>query len=305
VYVSLSVGELYTAEPWGDFVGVDKGLKNYSFDNIKFEFRMIPYFFGVLSMEIFGTYRIAPFIASIISLFLTYLVTVQITKKRFAGIIAVGIVLQSENFLTYDSTITYPIMWIMFFLLAIYFIFKRLTISPISFVATMLSHPLSVGLFPITIPFIAVSDLPKRKKILTLSTYFVLIAIGAGVIFTGIIPLPTTFTVDSNSSFDGSRVIAAFASILTQFRYDGLIVVFLLPLVVCLFLASRKGIPNANAVLVLISGIILLVSFVPALTAQGNTPYRILPLVFFFAIGVGTLLSKNTNSLDELQSKTL
>jgi len=48
---------------------------------------MIPNFFAVLTMEIFGSYRIAPFIASIFCLFLTYLVTVQISKKRFAGII--------------------------------------------------------------------------------------------------------------------------------------------------------------------------------------------------------------------------
>jgi len=47
----------------------------------------------------------------------------------------------------------------------------------------------------------------------------------------------------------------------------------------------------------------LLVAFVPALTEQQNTPYRILPLVFFFAIGVGTLLSKNINLQDELLSR--
>jgi len=72
-----------------------------------------------------------------------------------------------------------------------------------------------------------------------------------------------------------------------------------------LFLASKKGISNANALLVLISGIILLILFVPSLTGVGNTPYRILPLVFFFAIGVGTLLSKNINLQDELLSRKL
>jgi len=44
----------------------------------------------------------------------------------------------------------------------------------------------------------------------------------------------------------------------------------------------------------------VLILFVPVLTGVGNTPYRILPLVFFFAIGVGTLLSKNINLQDEL-----
>ena len=291
-YVILNAGELYDREIWGDFEGVENILQNISLDNLSFSLRVIPYIFGFLTMEIFGSYRVAPFIASILCLFLTYLVTVQISKKRFGGIIALVIVLQSGNFITYDTTITYPILWIMFYLLSIYFVFKIFPLSPISFSAAAISHPLTVGFLPFTIPFIALLDLPKRKKILLVSSYFAFIVIGLVLIYMEIIPLPIDFTLDSASSIDVSRIIASFASILTQLRYDGLIVLFLLPLVVCLFLASKKGISNANAILVLISGIILLVSFIPALTGQQNTPYRILPLVFFFAIGVGTLLSK-------------
>ena len=292
-YAILTVGELYTEEPWADYKRtVEVPLQNFSFDNFAFNLKFIPTFFGYLSMELFGSYRVFPFIASTLCLFLTYLITVQITKKRFAGIIALAVVLQSGNFLIYDTTITYPIFWIMFYLLSIYFIFKSWPISPISFTSAVFSHPLTFGLFPLTIPFIALLDLPKRKKILLLSSYFALIVIGLVLIFTQIIPIPVTFTVDSTSSFDVSKIIDAFAIILSQFRYDGVIVLFLLPLVVCLFLTSKKGIPNANAVLVLIGGVILLTVFIPVLTDLGNTPYRILPLVFFFAIGVGTLLSK-------------
>jgi len=302
-YAIFNVGELYTQEHWGDFAGVKAALEKFSVEPT-FGLRVIPYFFGNLSMEIFDSYRIAPFIASIFCLFLTYLVTVQISKKRFAGIVALGIVLQSQNFLVYDTTITYPILWIMFYLLSIYFIFKSWPLSPISFGAAVISHPLSLAFLPMTILFIALVDLPKRKKILLLSTYFAFIAIGVVLIFTQIIPLSTIFGgFESSSSLDVNRIIDASSSILTQFRYDGLIVLFLLPLVVCLFLASKKGISNANAILVLIGGIILLIMFLPAVTGVGNTPYRILPLVFFFAIGVGTLLSKNINLQDELPSR--
>jgi len=292
-YSILTVGELYTEEPWTDYVGVKAQLQNWTFDDLEFHFKMIPYFFGYLSMELFGSYRVAPFIASILCLFLTYLITVQISKKRFAGIIALAIVLQSENFLIYDTTITYPILWIMFYLLSIYFIFKSWPFSSISFILAVFSHPLSIGFFPITILIIAVSDLSKRKKTLLLSSYFAVIVIGLFLIFAQTYPLPSYLTFENTSPLDVSRIIPASASILTQFRYDGLIVLFLLPLVVCLFLASKKGISNANTLLILIGGIILLVTFVPVLTPSANTPYRILPLVFFFAIGVGTLLSKN------------
>jgi len=299
-YAILTVGELYDREVWGDFVAtLEPALQNFSWDELGISGKLIPFVLGYLSMEFFGTYRVAPFIASILCLLFTYLVTVQISKKRFAGIIALVIVLQSENFLIYDNIITYPIMWIMFILLSIYFIFKFSPLSPIFFIPAVLSHALSIGLFPLTIPFIALSDLPKRKKIISLSSYLAFIVIGLVLIFTTNI-MDTFVGFSGTSSFDVSRIISASASILTQFRYDTLIVVFLLPLVVCLFLASKKGISNANSVLVLIGGIILLITFVPVLTAQGNTPYRILPLVFFFAIGVGTLLSKNINLQDDL-----
>jgi len=187
----------------------------------------------------------------------------------------------------------------MFYLLSLYFIFKRWYLSTIAFIPAIISHSLSVGFIPITILIIAVSDLSKRKKTLLLSSYFVLIIVGLILIFTQIMPFY------SFSSFDTSKIISGFAIILSQFRYDVVIVVFLLPLVVCLFLTSKKEISNANSVLILISGIMLMNILVPVLTVMGNTPYRILPLVFFFAIGVGTLLSKNINLQDESLSSKL
>jgi len=265
---------------------------------------VVPYTLAVLSMEIFGSYRVAPFIASILCLFFTYLVTTEISKKRFAGIVALFVVLQSENFGVYDTTITYPIMWIMFYLLSLYLIFKIFFASSVSYILSLLSHPLSMAFFPLTIIVIAVLDLPKRKKILLLSVNFAFIVIAVGIVATDIISLPSYLTSEAETeSFDFSRLVESFASIIIQFRYDGFIVVFLLPLVVCLFLVSKKGISNANVPLVLIGGILLLIVLVPVFTVMQNTPYRILPLVFFFAIGVGTLLSKNINLQNELPSK--
>jgi len=303
-YVVLNVEEVYTQEPWGDFGGVEKILQGISFDKLSLMgFRVIPYTLAVLSMEIFGSYRVAPFIASILCLFFTYLLTAEISKKRFAGIVALFVVLQSENFGVYDTTITYPIMWIMFYLFSLYLIFKIFFASSVSYILSVLSHPLSMAFFPITIIVIAVLDLPKRKKILLISTYVAFIVIAVGIVATEIIPFPGIFSAEGTSSPELSRLVEAYASIIIQFRYDGFIVVFLLPLVVCLFLVSRKGISNANVPLVLIGGIILLISFIPVLTNMQNTPYRILPLVFFFAIGVGTLFSKNINLQNELPSK--
>jgi len=300
-YAILNVGEIYTEEVWEDYkAGVERNLQNFSLDDLTVHGKLIPYFSAFLTMEVFGTYRVAPFIASILCLVLTYLITVQISKKRFAGIIALVIVLQSDNFLIYDTTITYPILWIMFYLLSIYFMFKSWPFSSICLAFAALSHPLSLGFFPITILIIALFDFPKRKKILLLSSYFGLVVIALVLLSTQLIALPGILTDGTTSSLDVSRIISATSSVLTQFRYDGLIVLFLVPLVMCLFLASKKGILNANVPLVLIGGVLLLILFVPSFTGVGNTPYRILPLVFFFAIGVGTLFSKNINLQGDL-----
>jgi len=92
------------------------------------------------------------------------LVTVQISKKRFAGIVALAIVLQSENFLIYDTTITYPIFWTMFYLLSIYLLFKSSFLSPISYAASVLSHPIAAAFLPITIIAVVLFDFPKRQN---------------------------------------------------------------------------------------------------------------------------------------------
>jgi len=91
-------GELYAPDPWEDFeAAVEEPLQNWSFDKLKLSTVALKFLFGYMSMELFGSYRVIPFVASLVCLFLTYLVTVQISKKRFAGIVALAIVLQSLN----------------------------------------------------------------------------------------------------------------------------------------------------------------------------------------------------------------
>jgi len=74
---------------------------------------------------------------------------------------------------------------------------------------------------------------------------------------------------------------------------DGLITLFLLPLVVGLFIASRKRVQQAESLMVLITGVLLSAPLLGGFTLIWNQPYRFIPLVFFFAIGVGIILSRN------------
>ena len=89
---------------------------------------------------------------------------------------------------------------------------------------------------------------------------------------------------------DFQKFWSAYAVIGTQFRFDMLFLVFLLPLTIALFMMSRKGIKQAEIVMVLILGTLLSAPLTGL--AGGNVhPYRFIPFITFFAVGVGLWLS--------------
>ena len=73
-------------------------------------------------------------------------------------------------------------------------------------------------------------------------------------------------------------------------RYDGLIVVFLIPIVTGLYLISKKN-QYANSVSIMISSSLVVGPLLLALTNITTQPYRFIPLVVFCAIGVGMVLA--------------
>ncbi|MGI0023379.1 MAG: hypothetical protein ACRD9Q_11040, partial [Nitrososphaeraceae archaeon] len=135
-YIVFTVPELSTKELWPDYnIRVKPMLEKWTIADITkgFDYH-VRYFLLTTSMNVFGNYKAIPFIASIALLVLTYLITTEITKKRFAGIVSILIVLQSNTFLTYDTSPTYENFWILFYLLSLYTIYKRWPFSPISFI---------------------------------------------------------------------------------------------------------------------------------------------------------------------------
>ena len=61
---------------------------------------------------------------------------------------------------------------------------------------------------------------------------------------------------------------------------------------VALFLKSLKGFKQANSIQLLISGFLIIPPLLITFSEQTNEPYRLIPLVIFFAIGASTLLGK-------------
>ena len=127
-YIVFSVGELFDGQFQPDYYErVKDWIDNYSFTKIDTEGYNAPgiggylhIMLGVISIQIFDNVQVIPFLASVSLLVLTYFITFEITKKRFAGIIAFVILLQSGVFLHYDTGITYPNFWILLYLRQFY-----------------------------------------------------------------------------------------------------------------------------------------------------------------------------------------
>jgi len=290
IYVGFSFQELTTEEEWEDYHGVKQRLESWSPDQITSGFEPhIKYFMHWSSMILFGHYTVVPFLASISLLLLTYFFTSKISKKRFAGIVAFVILLQSNLFLTYDTTVSYTNFWILFYLLSLYLLYKVWPLSPILYLLSIFSKALTATFLPMSLFFIFRSKISTTTKIIVSASSTALILIGIIVATTG---ANVGGIAGEQEEFDWDEFALGFTSFSFQLRFDGLVLIFILPLIVGLFIASRNRIHHADSMMVFIGGILFITPLVTGFTELTNQPYRFVPLLVFFAIGVGVLLSK-------------
>jgi len=292
VYVALSFHELEEPELWGDYIFLTSYMEGWPFENT-YDILGYNYHFKnsllYISDSIFENYKVIAFIASIMLIFLTYLFTVQITNKRFSGLVAMVIVLQSHTFLMYDTTPTYSNFSTLFFLLSLYFITKKWQLSPIIFLLSVFSKMVTLMFLPMTFFFTYRANISKKQKIYTAISYVVIIIVGIAVMFLFDVTLEEDIPTGSIST---KQFWNGIASIGFSLRFDELFLIFLFPLIFGLFLTSKKGIKQADAILFLIIGIFFSIAFASFL-GMTNQPYRLVIFIVFFAVGVGTLLSSN------------
>lgn len=287
IYIAGSAGEISVQEKYEDYKGVEKRLETWSPDTISSFEPHVRYALLSASMNVFGSYKAGAFLASIALIVTTYLITSTIAKKRFAGIVATVIVLQSSVFLTYDTSVSYTNFWILFYLLSLYFVYRFWPLSPVSYLLSIPSKALTAAFLPMSIYFILRSSIPRKQKI-------IVSAITAGIILIGGLAAAGSLspTQGTQEAFDAKEFQMGFTSFAYQLKSDGLVMLFMIPLMVGLFIASRKGIRHAESIMVLISGMLLIAPILTGFTTQTNQPYRFVPLIVFFAMGVGVLLSK-------------
>ena len=291
IYAIGTAGELQQEEDYNDYTKVKERLDVWSIDQIPNSFEPhVRYFILASSMDVFGSYKIAPYLTSIALLAMTYLLASQITQNRFAGIISMILLMQSSVFLTYDTTVSYTNFWVLFYVTSLYMVSRFWPLSAVSYLVSLPAKALTAAFLPMSIYFILRSQTPARQRYITAGITAGIIIIVGIMAATG--TDPTSGGEANIERFDAKEFWAGFASFSYQLRFDGIIMLFCIPLIVGLFIASKNGIKHADSMMVLIAGIMLIAPLLTGFTNQTNQPYRFVPLAVFFAIGVGVLFSR-------------
>jgi len=296
VYVGLSTPELFLNEgkDWTDYNAVLlPALEIWPFgqtDDIYVQEqndRYVRMFLLDASLDVFQNIKLLPFIASILVVVFTYLITVQFCQKRFAGIIAVIVLLQSYMFLKFDTVAVYENFWVLFFLISLYVIEKKWFLSPVFYILAFYVKAYVAPFFLMTLFTTYRSQISRRTKIAILISYVVTVSAAIALVFFGGTVYPDVIDVNY------SKFILGFQVIIAQLRFDLFFIMLLLPVTVGLMFLSKNKLKHADSILILIFGTIIASPILVTFTYHYEIlPYRFIPLLIFFSIGVGMFFSK-------------
>ena len=296
IYIGLSTPELFLdeAREWSDYSAVLlPGLELWPFgesDNIYIQEqndRYVRMFLLDVSLDILQNIKILPFVASILVVVFTYLVAVQFSQKRFAGIISVIVLLQSYTFLKFDTIAVYENFWVLFFLISLYVIEKKWFLSPIFYILAFFTKAYVAPFFLMTLFTTYRSQISQRTKIAILISYVVMVFGAIALVFIGDTVYPNVIQVNP------SKFILGFQAIIAQLRFDTFFIMTLLPVTVGLAFLSKNKLKQADSILILIFGTIIASPILVMFTYHYEIlPYRFVPLLIFFSIGVGMFFSK-------------
>ena len=176
---------------------------------------------------------------------------------------------------------------------------KSYHISPLVFGLAVMSKGLTAVFLPVSLYFLHQSKISKRKKIRLSIYYGVLAIIGISVLLVS----SSELYEQESRDFNWHDLVYGFSALYSSLRADWVIILFLIPLVVALYFGSGGKIIHSRSIIFMILTMTIIPSVLIALTINQNTSYRFLPLIIFFAIGVGTLISKTIDKY-ELQTNS-
>ena len=295
IYIATSANELSIneVEQYGDYLVLERAVNVWPEQEAENKYlaeqldRHVRMALLVASEEVFHNIKVIPYLASIFLLITTYFLTVKLSDRNFTGLVAVILILQSSTFYIYDTIAVYENFWVLFYVFSIYLIFKKPKFSSIFFILSIFSKAIFVLWLPISILVTLLSDIPKNKKIFVITTHIVVIIIS-------LIIFQYSDAVYGNViDIEVSEFWIGFTTLASNLRFDIVLLLLLLPVSAGLFLKARNGSKKSISLIVLISGTILVTPILEMITDYYFVyPYRYVPLVVFFAIGLSTLFSK-------------
>jgi len=301
VYVGLSTPELFLNEGdlWNDYTAVLlPGLEIWpsgESDDVYIKeqnTRYVRMFLLDISLDIFQNIKLLPFIASILVVVFTYLITVEFCGKRFAGIISVIVLLQSHIFLKFDTIAVYENFWVLFYLISLYVIRKKWFLSPVFYILAFFTKAYVAPYFLMTLFTAYRSEISSGRKIAILISYVVIVGLAIALIFLGETVYPDVIEINYN------KFILGFQGIASQLRFDFFFIMTILPVTVGLLLLSKNKLKESDSILILIFGTIIVSPVLVMFTLHYDIhAYRFIPLLVFFSMGVGMFFSKKSVKL--------
>ena len=269
------------------FPVTDSGDTTYDEQNSRFV-RMILLIF---SHDYLDNVKAIPFVFSIILVAITGLITVEISHRRIAGLVAMIVLMQGYTFLEYDTIAVYENFWTAFFLLSIYTIHKRWYLSGIFYILSVFSKAFATPFLILNIYYLLRSDNSRSTKLRILVSYGIMILIMLGLFAVG------NTIYDDIIHIDFNRFMNSFSDFSGQLQFDIFLIIMILPVTIGLFFVARNGIKHAESMLFFIASLLLFGPLVSLVTDYFVIlPYRFVPLIAFFAISMGIIIFRNAKS---------
>ena len=297
IYIGFSIPELSINEidQWPDFLVLEAALNIWpSTDHLSIyvkeqNTRYVRMALLDFSQDFFQNIKFLPFLASISVVILTALITIQIAKKRLAGLIAMLVLLQSKTFTDFDTVAVYENFWVLFHLLSLYSIQKKWWhSSPISFILSIFTKAFVVTYFWMNLFYIYRSEISKKTKFFLFGSYGVILGITYLIFENG-----RSIIYDDIVRFDFTAFLEGFTGWGNSMQLDPLVILCILPIIIGLFIKSLNGIKQSDSILIMLAGTILAGPLISLVTDfYFILPYRFIPFIVFVAIGIGIILSK-------------
>lgn len=245
----------------------------------------------VLSLSVFGNPKVLVLFSSILLLVVSYLLAVNLTRRKEAGIITLAVIIQSFVFYNYDTSVTYPSFWALLFVTSMYLVTTKWYASPLPYIISIPAKAITVIFFPPFLAFVWLVDIKKSVKIKITVLY--------GIIITAfiVIGFNISFVTSARSGFnliripDFDKTLEGFVSwVWKGFANDQITLVIL---IFSSFIILTKMIhkPNAKALLAVTWLLILTSPFLIGFTTYDVWPYRMLVHVVAIALMAGFLVT--------------